>query len=86
MAVSKPDSQKGKYRTILSIDGGGIRGIIPGVILRFLELVLQVITTLTFWFFCFFLQKAKVQVDFKILSNNFRISYHIETMERNLIY
>ncbi|KAE8651943.1 hypothetical protein Csa_006510 [Cucumis sativus] len=41
MAVSKPDSQKGKYRTILSIDGGGIRGIIPGVILQFLEIVLQ---------------------------------------------
>lgn len=27
--------------TILSIDGGGIRGIIPGIILNFLEFELQ---------------------------------------------
>ncbi|PKI57164.1 hypothetical protein CRG98_022454 [Punica granatum] len=31
----------GKLITILSIDGGGIRGIIPGVILAFLESELQ---------------------------------------------
>ena len=48
MPDSELDSGKGEYRTILSIDGGGIRGIIPGVILKFLESVLQVITTLTF--------------------------------------
>ncbi|KAA0045868.1 patatin-like protein 3 [Cucumis melo var. makuwa] len=41
MAVSELDSGKGKLRTILSIDGGGIRGIIPGVILAFLESELQ---------------------------------------------
>jgi len=29
--------------TVLSIDGGGIRGIIPGIILGFLESELQVI-------------------------------------------
>ena len=34
---------KGKRITILSIDGGGIRGIIPGTILAFLESKLQVI-------------------------------------------
>lgn len=34
---------KGKLITILSIDGGGIRGIIPGVILAYLESQLQVI-------------------------------------------
>ena len=44
MAVSELDSGKGELRTILSIDGGGIRGIIPGVILAFLESELQVIT------------------------------------------
>ncbi|KAF3777041.1 hypothetical protein EJ110_NYTH46986 [Nymphaea thermarum] len=31
----------GKLITILSIDGGGVRGIIPGAILRFLESELQ---------------------------------------------
>ena len=33
---------KGKTVTVLSIDGGGIRGIIPGTILAFLESKLQV--------------------------------------------
>jgi hypothetical protein len=33
----------GNYIAILSIDGGGIRGIIPGIILGFLESELQVI-------------------------------------------
>ncbi|KAK1383320.1 Patatin [Heracleum sosnowskyi] len=32
---------KGKFVTVLSIDGGGIRGIIPGTILAFLESKLQ---------------------------------------------
>ena len=32
----------GNLITILSIDGGGIRGIIPGTILNFLESELQV--------------------------------------------
>ena len=32
----------GKLITILSIDGGGVRGIIPGTILAFLESQLQV--------------------------------------------
>ena len=50
MAVSELDSGKGKLRTILSIDGGGIRGIIPGVILAFLESELQVITFIHFDF------------------------------------
>ncbi|KAA0045874.1 patatin-like protein 3 [Cucumis melo var. makuwa] len=35
------DFTKGKKITILSIDGGGIRGIIPSIILAFLELKLQ---------------------------------------------
>lgn len=34
----------GNLITILSIDGGGIRGIIPSVILAFLESELQVLT------------------------------------------
>jgi patatin-like phospholipase/acyl hydrolase len=34
----------GNLITILSIDGGGIRGIIPAVILSFLESELQVLT------------------------------------------
>ena len=33
---------KGKMVTVLSIDGGGIRGIIPGTLLGFLESKLQV--------------------------------------------
>jgi len=36
-------SDDGQMITLLSIDGGGIRGIIPGVILGFLESELQVI-------------------------------------------
>lgn len=35
-------SAEGKKITVLSIDGGGIRGIIPGTILAFLESKLQV--------------------------------------------
>ena len=34
---------KEKMVTVLSIDGGGIRGIIPGIILDFLESKLQVL-------------------------------------------
>ena len=34
---------KAKTATVLSIDGGGIRGIIPGTILAFLESKLQVL-------------------------------------------
>jgi len=37
------NSDEGHMVTLLSIDGGGIRGIIPGVILGFLESELQVI-------------------------------------------
>lgn len=36
----------GRLITILSIDGGGIRGIIPGVVLAYLESQLQVIYNL----------------------------------------
>ncbi|KAL1558912.1 patatin-like protein 2 [Salvia divinorum] len=36
-----PDPKKGSLVTILSIDGGGIRGIIPATILQFLESKLQ---------------------------------------------
>lgn len=32
-----------RYITVLSIDGGGIKGIIPAVVLDFLESQLQVI-------------------------------------------
>jgi len=41
---SSPEIQAPKYDviTVLSIDGGGIRGIIPGVILKYLESQLQV--------------------------------------------
>lgn len=35
--------KNGKLITILSIDGGGIRGIISGVILAYLEYQLQVV-------------------------------------------
>lgn len=34
---------KGKMVTVLSVDGGGIRGIIPGTVLAFLESKLQVL-------------------------------------------
>ncbi|CAN4079643.1 unnamed protein product [Withania somnifera] len=39
--VAIPPPNTGKLITILSIDGGGIRGIIPGVILAYLESQLQ---------------------------------------------
>lgn len=40
--VAMPPPNTGKLITILTIDGGGIRGIIPGVILAYLESQLQV--------------------------------------------
>ena len=39
----------GNLVTILSIDGGGVRGIIPGVILAYLESQLQVIFLKISW-------------------------------------
>ncbi|XP_023007424.1 patatin-like protein 3 [Cucurbita maxima] len=36
-----PNFEKGQLVTILSIDGGGIKGIIPGILLTFLESKLQ---------------------------------------------
>ncbi|ONK60784.1 uncharacterized protein A4U43_C08F22570 [Asparagus officinalis] len=39
--VSNPPPSQGKLVTVLSIDGGGVRGIIPGTILAFLESKLQ---------------------------------------------
>ncbi|WMV17157.1 hypothetical protein MTR67_010542 [Solanum verrucosum] len=39
--VAMPPPNTGKLITILTIDGGGIRGIIPGVILAYLESQLQ---------------------------------------------
>ena len=50
---NKPPSW-GKLVTILSLDGGGVRGIIAGVILAYLEKQLQVIKP--------FLKKKKLQV------------------------
>jgi patatin-like phospholipase/acyl hydrolase len=38
----EPKGKKGKRLTILSIDGGGVRGIIPARILEELERYLQV--------------------------------------------
>ena len=38
----KPTPSVGNMFTVLSIDGGGLRGIIPGAILAFLESQLQV--------------------------------------------
>lgn len=42
---------KGRMVTVLSIDGGGIRGIIPGTLLAFLESKLQVGTKKPMIFF-----------------------------------
>lgn len=39
----KPSPSHGNVITVLSIDGGGLRGIIPGTLLAFLESKLQVI-------------------------------------------
>ncbi|XP_072992582.1 patatin-like protein 2 [Typha latifolia] len=39
--VSNPPPSAGKMITVLSIDGGGIRGLIPGTILAYLESKLQ---------------------------------------------
>ena len=38
-----PPPTHGKLITVLSIDGGGIKGIIPGTLLSYLESELQVI-------------------------------------------
>ncbi|MED6165938.1 hypothetical protein PIB30_104414 [Stylosanthes scabra] len=35
--LAAPSSSKGKLLTVLSIDGGGIKGLIPAVVLEFLE-------------------------------------------------
>ncbi|GJR85821.1 patatin-like protein 2 [Tanacetum coccineum] len=43
ICVGPPPPANGKYITILTIDGGGIRGIIPGVILEYLESQLQML-------------------------------------------
>lgn len=40
--IGSRSSGLGERLTVLSIDGGGIRGIIPGTILSFLESKLQV--------------------------------------------
>jgi patatin-like phospholipase/acyl hydrolase len=40
--AAQPKGSTGKRLTILSIDGGGVRGIIPGVQLNELEKQLQV--------------------------------------------
>lgn len=40
--ASAPPPCMGSKVTILSVDGGGVRGLIPGVILAFLEEKLQV--------------------------------------------
>ncbi|CAO2146598.1 unnamed protein product [Urochloa humidicola] len=39
--VPQPPPSRGKLITILSIDGGGIRGLIPATIIAFLEAKLQ---------------------------------------------
>jgi hypothetical protein len=39
--VPQPPPSTGKLVTILSIDGGGIRGLIPSTIIAFLEAKLQ---------------------------------------------
>ena len=39
--VTHQPPKYGKLVTILSVDGGGIRGIIPGVLLEYLESQLQ---------------------------------------------
>lgn len=41
-AVALQPPTYGNLITVLSIDGGGIRGVIPGTILNFLESELQV--------------------------------------------
>lgn len=41
--VANPPPSRRKIISVLSIDGGGVRGIIPGTILAFLESKLQVI-------------------------------------------
>lgn len=40
--MAEPSGNRGRRVTILSIDGGGVRGIIPATILEHLEAYLQV--------------------------------------------
>jgi hypothetical protein len=41
--VPQPPPSTGKLVTVLSIDGGGIRGLIPATIIAYLEAKLQVL-------------------------------------------
>ena len=50
----------GNLITVLSIDGGGIRGIIPGTILAFLESQLQVARKL-FWIYSLIIFEIQVK-------------------------
>jgi hypothetical protein len=53
--LASPPPSYGSIITVLSIDGGGVRGIIPGTILAFLEKKLQVRTK-------FFSSSAPLQI------------------------
>lgn len=66
VGVAMPPPNKGKLITILSIDGGGIRGIIPGVILAYLESQLQVIFTyLPMYTYISFSLQVEFTINFK---------------------
>ena len=52
-SVSKFRNKNKNIISILSIDGGGVRGLIPAVILGFLEEQLQVCGGLHFYYYFF---------------------------------
>lgn len=66
----------GKLITILSIDGGGIRGIIPAIILEYLESQLQVkLIPLCNTFFVLVCSKIQKQHPYSIFRNNLIFIY-----------
>jgi hypothetical protein len=55
--VPQPPPSQGRLVTVLSIDGGGIRGLIPATIISCLEAKLQVRTDLGL---CFFMSSSLI--------------------------
>uniref|UniRef100_A0A0A0LJL8 Patatin n=1 Tax=Cucumis sativus TaxID=3659 RepID=A0A0A0LJL8_CUCSA len=75
MADKLATFEKGKKITILSIDGGGIRGIIPGTILAFLESKLQYHSSILKLFTNFYFLSSVVNMFGKVMGPKYDGKY-----------